>query len=495
MQGALIVRDKASTRDLNPEKINMASAQDQLISRIVRSGDLATVLDFGINISDFIHDHCRSMFNHIMGYYTVAETQGSVIGPNTMRDQYQFFVECDDPHVTTEALCHAARLERLNSELTLEQVKINELQQSGDVIGALNAMQRAVTDLQNIGIGTNTDSFCSNAIERWYLEYEKRANGIFDTVASWPWEPLNRVTPGVASSEYVVIYGRPKSFKSWVLADTIAYMFEQGKRCVIYTKEMTEENIYDRVFCCIAKVSYHNFRMGTCTPQEKEALYSTVSYVRALRASNQMVVLSGQDAPSGGDTVPWFRAKLEKYKPHFSFIDGLYLMSDHKGAKADHDRVRNISRDLRQVTLDLKIPLLATLQANRKAAGHNEANLDEIAFSDGISQDATLIMRVIKEKDSDTCQLILGGAREFKLNGFRIHAIPAINFSYKEEISAKDIEKAKEADVADGDDNVDAHIQKKTKAGGTAGIRKPATANQALERATANIENDIRNAV
>lgn len=463
----------------------MASAQEQLISRIVRTGDLQTVSNYGIGASDFVSDHCRSMFNHIMGYYTVPETRGSVIGPNTMRSLYQYFVECDDPYVTTEALCHATRLERLGHELTVKQIEVNEVRESGNVLGAIQLWQTAVTDLQNIGTGKNTDAFCGDEVERWFSEYEMRERGIFDSVAYWPWEPLNRVTPGVSSTEYVIVYGRPKSFKSWMLSEIIACMINQGKRGVIYTKEMTAGNIYDRIFCCVARISYHNFRMGICTFQEKEAMHATRAYIRALQASNAMVVLSGQDASKGGDTVSWFRAKLEKYRPDFAFIDGLYLMSDHRGARADHERVRNISRDMRQVNLDLRIPVFATLQANRKAAGHQEANLDEIAFSDGLAMDATLIMRVINEKRADTCQLVLGGAREFRLNGFRVNAIPALDFSYKEDLTAKEIEKAKEEDVTETEENPEAHVKKPK-----AAVRKP-TANQALEDSTRYINEAI----
>jgi hypothetical protein len=109
----------------------------------------------------------------------------------------------------------------------------------------------------------------------------------------------------------------------------------------------------------------------------------------------------------------------------------------------------NISRDLRQMVLSTGVPVIATMQANRKAAGHNDANLDEIAYSDALAQDATMAARVINDKVSPTISVVIGGSREFKLHGFRINAVPARDFSYHSELTEKDIEKAKEGDQSE----------------------------------------------
>ncbi len=106
-----------------------------------------------------------------------------------------------------------------------------------------------------------------------------------------------------------------------------------------------------------------------------------------MQASEQIICLSGRDAPKGGDSVPWLRAKIEKYQPALFAVDGMYLMSDVQRAKKDNERVRNISRDMRQMILDTGVPGIVTLQANREAAKHGEANLDEVAFSDGPGMD------------------------------------------------------------------------------------------------------------
>lgn len=437
----------------------MASREMQLLSRIVHSGDLNTVIEWGITPSDFLTPEGRAMFNHILGYHSSQDTGGSVLGPQAMVATYPTFLQCDDPGMQTHALCLEVRKERLAIEGLNKLDAIRETIMV-DPLRGINLLGAAHTELSNIGAGRNSDMTFGDAFEKLITKYELMKSGVDMSAGPWPWDIMTQATGGIAEDEYFVFYGRPKSFKSWVLAYLIAETFNEGKRAVIYTKEMTQENIFLRVAACIAGVNYQGLRLGRLEPYEENALYAAKSYMEALQATQNLICLSGQDAPKGGDTVPWFQSKLEKYKPDRAFIDGLYLMSDVHNAKKDHERVRNISRDLRQMNLYLKMPLIATLQANRAAAKHEEANLDEIAFTDAIGQDATGIARIINEKDSPTCQIVFGGAREYELNGFRINAVPAYDFSYHGPLTSKEIEKAKKHD-GDAEDNPDAHAKKK----------------------------------
>jgi hypothetical protein len=92
------------------------------------------------------------------------------------------------------------------------------------------------------------------------------------------------------------------------------------------------------------------------------------------------------------------------------------------------------------------------MQANRKAAGHSNAELDEMAYADAVGQDATLAVRVINEKGKPTLALVVGGSREFYLHGIRIGGIPGTDFEEKEMLTEKDISRAKEEDAKKEDD-------------------------------------------
>lgn len=428
----------------------MATWELQLISRIVRSGDLNTAVQWGITEADFLTPEGKAYWRTLWGYYSAAETTGAILGAYSFQEKFPNFQLFDEPTMTTESLCVEVRKQRLSvdfrsvAQATLELADYDPLQ-------AISQMQTAMTDLQNIGMSKATDVHFYEGFARGVHRMELIEQGFDLSCGKWPWEPLQEATLGVQPDDYVVFYGRPKSMKTWVLAFLIAWFFESRKRILIYTKEMTPDNIFFRAGACLARVRYQAFRGANLTWEEKQAIYAVQRMLYLSRLNQSVVCLSGADATEGGDNVPWLRAKVEQYKPDIVFIDGMYLMSDSKGAKKDHERVRNISRAIRQMNLDTRVPVISTLQANRAAAKNQEANLDEIAFSDSIGMDATILARTINEKDKPTIAIIMGGSREFKLHGFRIYGVPAVNFEYEGEISMGEILDAKEKDDAPED--------------------------------------------
>ncbi len=438
----------------------MANREMQLVSRIIHTGELNSVIDWGITSEDFLSNEGRAMWNHILGYYTSVGSSGSVIGPQAMAQFYPHFIRCDDPSMTLDALCLEVRKQRIGIEC---QHRLNNIQQvlSSDPIQGLNLLNQTASYLNSVGVGKNNDQTLGSSFNLVNSRYQLQKSGYDLSYGIWPWHPLQEATQGLQKDDYICFYGRPKSMKSWILAYFVSHLFNCGRKVLIYTKEMTQENIMMRVIACIANIPYQDLRGGHLTPHDEYAFYAVGQYIRAMQASDRIIVLSGRDAPRGGDTVPWLRAKIEKYQPEMFAIDGLYLMSDVHNARKDHERVRNISRDLRQMILDTGVPGLVTLQANRAAAKNEDANLDEVAFSDAISQDCTAIIRCINEKETPTIQLVVGGSREWTLNGIRVNGIPAQDFSFHSYLSAKEIQKAKEGDTG-AEDNPQAHVRKKT---------------------------------
>lgn len=458
----------------------MSSRELQLVSRIIGTGDIDTVTEWGITPDDFRTGVANSIFQYLVNYYRLPDSRGSVIGPYAAQHVFPTFALCDDRGMTTAALCAEVRKERIAIEINqrMEQIRQNL---EFNPLECAAQLQLLGTEMVQLGSGKITDHFLGQGLTQQLYNYGQTKAGISNAVARWPWPPLQNATGGVDPDDYVVIYGRPKSFKSWVISYLTTEFFMQDKKIVIYTKEMSAETIFKRIIGCIARVPYQGLRMGRLTAEDEMELYNAQRLVAYMRAEDKIIVLSGKDAPSGGDNVPWLHSKINVYRPDIVVIDGLYLMSDHRKNKQPHEKVRSISNDLRQMNLETHVPILATLQANRGAAKHKEANFDELAFSDAIGQDATLVARVINEKDSSTAMLVLAGAREFDLNGFRINAVPAKNFSYFGEITAKDIERAKENDHGESD-NPGAHVagKKAAKKGGMTAEDAHKSVNQAI---------------
>ena len=453
----------------------MASWEMQLISRILRKSQLKEVLEWGMEIEDFLTDEGRHMFNHLCSYAQHPETAGAQLGEYAARQAYPNFIFCDDESMTIQALCHEVRQVRLRQDAKgIAQRMIDMADQNP--LEAMTLGNNLTKQGLELGYSKSDDVTFASSLNRIVNRVELLEKGVDLSVAPWPWEIFNEVTGGLEVDDYVVLYGRPKSMKSWVLAWFIAYTYNMGRKPLIYTKEMTPDNIFMRVAACLAELPYQEFRRGKLSLDEKARLYALRAMVSDMMSGDDMICLSGKNAPGGKDTVEWLQSKIEKHCPAVAFIDGMYLMSDSKGPakQKDNFRVQNISRGVRQMVLDTGVPIVATFQATRGAAKHQGAELDEIAFSDAIGQDATAAIRVINEKTSPTIALVVGGSREYAFHGCRIYGIPATNFGFHSELTEKEIMKAKEKDASEEEagnpnaharprDNARQEIEKKSK--------------------------------
>lgn len=432
----------------------MANPEMQLISRIVRTGDLSPVLDWGITDADFRTNEAKSVFRTLAGYYSDSKTRGSVLGERVFAIVFPQLQLYDDHAMTTAALCHEVRRGRIIAEskeavLTLtENVEV-------DPIAAMATLNTHIQTLLALGEAKNHDLFASAAADGLLDRYMKVKNNQFAFARMpWPWEIMNEVTGGIQEDDFIVAFGRPKNMKTWVLVYLLAWAYVSGKTALVYTKEMTPENIYQRVFACIARIPYQELRSGKLLPEDELSLMSTASVIKdQYNSTSSIIVLDGRSVGAGGDTVAWLQSKAEKYKPDIIFIDGMYLLSDSANGKktADWQRVTNISRAVRQMILHLRIPVAATMQANRAAAKNSDANLDEIAYADAIAQDATVIMRTIEDKKNRKINLIMGGSREFRLHGIRINGIPATNFEFDSIMTEQETEEAKKLEAAESE--------------------------------------------
>lgn len=427
----------------------MANAEMQLLSRIVRTGELAAVIDWGVVDGDFRTNEGKSIWRYIAGYYSLSDTRGSVIGPNVYASLFPQIPLYDDPSMTLPALCHEVRRARVVAEAKEACLALTDSIEV-DPLGAIATLHVHAQNLIALGTTKNHDVSFVDSMTRMITKYDQIKNGVHTSSRMlWPWEIMNDHTMGIHEEDFIVLFGRPKSMKTWVLNYIMSSAFMQDKTALVYTKEMTPDSISQRTAACIAQLPYQELRSGKLLPHDEQNLTMLLHAAQDKYTRANLIFLDGREVGAGNDTVPWIESKIEKYKPHIVFIDGMYLLSDtnKSGKTADWQRVTNISRAVRNMVLHTRTPVIATMQATRGAAKHSEGNLDEIAYADAVAQDATIAMRVINEKHLNTIACVIAGSREFKLHGFRIHGVPATNFTFHSEMSESEISEAEKRDT------------------------------------------------
>ena len=430
-----------------------------LVCKLIKDGKLPDAIGFGITPEDFTTSEAQAIYRRLLTVYQHPESAGTVLGPTMAEKEFKNLPWGQvDPHVKLEFLLHEVRNGRLSAFISAQCVSTIKLLDQRDLHGAIAQMQTCLDTVRLVGTTRNYDTDGITGLTEAEALYDRRKSGEDGGVMAWPWWELTRQAGPVQNDDYIIYYGRPKTMKSWLLmyqaADAVLF---QDIPILLYTKEMTVQNVFMRLASIIALVPYGSLRLGQLTPYYEKQFREGMEYLkeRLRKKADLLWVLSGKDM-GGKDTISWFRSKVERYKPKAAFIDGMYLMSpENTKLVKTNERLESVSRSARQMVLDLKVPLICTLQANRQAAKHDKGEMDEIAMSDAFSQDCTAAIRTIRDKAKQpdgrgTVSLVVAGSREWDLEGLRVYAEPATDFSFCQYLDDKEVAKAKTQDEEDG---------------------------------------------
>ena len=105
-------------------------------------------------------------------------------------------------------------------------------------------------------------------------------------------------------------------------------------------------------------------------------------------------------------TVSKLRNFVKQYKLNALFIDGIKYLTDERGRKGDNltTSLTNISEDLMELSVELEIPVIVVVQANRGGvSGADEDDtpeLENIRDSDGIAHNASKVISLKQKADN-----------------------------------------------------------------------------------------------
>ena len=239
-----------------------------------------------------------------------------------------------------------------------------------------------------------------NDFSRYYIR--TGFNELDDLIGGWD-----------RQEELATIAARPGIGKSWILIKVAKAALEQGLRVGIYSGEMSERKVGYRFDTLVSNISNSAITRGKEYVQNdyREYIDSLSSRFRGCLKVLTPSMISG---PAG---VTALRAFIEKENLDILCVDQHSLLEDDRNARNPVEKAANISRDLKNLQVLKKIPIIAVSQQNR-ASTENGVGTANIAQSDRISQDSTVIL-FIEQKDN-VLTLNLSKARD-AINNKKLH--------------------------------------------------------------------------
>lgn len=198
----------------------------------------------------------------------------------------------------------------------------------------------------------------------------------------------------------MVIFARINQGKSWVLEKMCTHIWQLGFNVGYVSPEMSATSVGYRFDTLYKNFSNRALMWGKDDVSEQE--YK--DYVDKLKENEHSIVVSTPLDFQKKITITKLRNWIKKYKLDMIAIDGITYLTDERYQRGDNKTttLTNISEDLMSLSIEMNIPILVVVQANRSGVIDKDTSgtpeLENIKDSDGIAANASKVFP-IRQKD------------------------------------------------------------------------------------------------
>ena len=204
---------------------------------------------------------------------------------------------------------------------------------------------------------------------------------------------LDEMISGLNRSDLILIGARPAMGKTSFALNIARNVAMRGKRTVFFSLEMSNEQLASRVLSTEARVESNKLRSGNISQEE----WMRIAEATALLSSCELYF-----DDTSTITVPEMKAKIRRMKNvDCIFVDYLGLMQSAKKSENRVQEVTEITRSLKLLAKDLKIPVVVCCQLSRgpekNGKASNRPSLSDLRDSGSIEQDADIVLMLYRE--------------------------------------------------------------------------------------------------
>jgi len=207
---------------------------------------------------------------------------------------------------------------------------------------------------------------------------------------------LDQMTAGLQGGDLIIVAGRPSMGKTAFCVNVVenaALYTEKPVPTIIFSLEMSKEQLVQRMLCSVSRVDASRLRTGHLGESDWPKL------------TNGAGLLS--EAPIYIDDTPAIsvlelRAKARRLKADKNLgmivVDYLQLMQGNN-PESRQQEISEISRSLKALAKELDVPVIALSQLNRSLENRTDKRpiMADLRESGAIEQDADVIMFVYRE--------------------------------------------------------------------------------------------------
>ncbi|MEJ0002178.1 MAG: replicative DNA helicase [bacterium] len=207
---------------------------------------------------------------------------------------------------------------------------------------------------------------------------------------------LDEMLSGLQNSDLVILAARPSMGKTAFALD-IARMTStiHEKSVLIFSLEMSSQQLVDRMLSAQSRVNAWNLRTGRLSDSKGE-------FAQLRDAMDKLAKAKIYIDDQAGNSIVRMKALARRLKAEkgvdLIIVDYLQLMSTTKNYDSMVNQVTEISRSLKSLAKELDVPVLALSQLSRAVESRGgKPRLSDLRDSGSIEQDADVVMFIHRE--------------------------------------------------------------------------------------------------
>lgn len=207
---------------------------------------------------------------------------------------------------------------------------------------------------------------------------------------------FDQMTTGLHAGDLVIIAGRPgmgKTSLAMNVAENVA--IEQGQPVLVFSMEMSAEQLAMRVLSSFGRINQQRLRRGELDDTDWSRLSSTGGLLR-----KAPLYIDETGALSPNELRARSRRIAARHGVKLIIVDYIQLMQVPNTRENRTNEVSEISRNLKALAKELKIPIIALSQLSRgvEARDDKRPRMSDLRESGSIEQDADIVVFVYRDE-------------------------------------------------------------------------------------------------
>ena len=353
----------------------------------------------------FYSDQNRAVYETMRSLYTESEAVDLITLVNALGNNGTF-AGADDAKVYVTHLAETVpAISNVDSYLKIVREKYQArrlIEAARSILSETSSGEDADMLLESADIRSGRDKSGVKTIRESILEVidtmQKLSGADRDKFAGIPtgFNYLDTVLTGLGRSDLIILAARPGMGKTSFALNIATNVARQQKvPTIIFSLEMTCEQLTDRILSSTANIDSQAFRTGRLNNSDWNDFAQATSLLY-----NAPIYMDD----SSGISVPEIKAKIrtinqdpKKEKIGLVIIDYLQLMQSAKRTESRVQEISDITRNLKIMAKELNVPVIALSQLSRaaeKTTGRSDhrPQLSDLRDSGSIEQDADVVL-------------------------------------------------------------------------------------------------------